>query len=67
MIRAADHMVEESAAAIERVAPRGWLIVFVTSGTAERNATNLASITWEAPIPMTGMTDAFLLLGRKPE
>ncbi|WP_050060663.1 16S rRNA (guanine(527)-N(7))-methyltransferase RsmG [Silvibacterium bohemicum] len=66
-LRAVDKMTAAYAAAFERVAPGGWLIVFATSGTAERDTAYFAPIAWEAPVPMTGMSDAFLLLGRKSE
>jgi 16S rRNA (guanine527-N7)-methyltransferase len=66
-LRAVDKMAEACAAAIGRVAPGGWIILFATSGTAERDAASLTSFMWETPVPVIGMSEGVLLLGRKPE
>jgi 16S rRNA (guanine527-N7)-methyltransferase len=66
-LRAVDKMAEACAAAIERVAPGGWIILFETSRTTERDAAGLTPFVWEAPVPVIGMSEAVLLLGRKPE
>ena len=65
-LRAVDKMAEASRAAIERVAPHGWLVVFATSTTGPL-LQRLPNIEWSRRLPISGLEDGLLLLGQKQD
>jgi 16S rRNA (guanine527-N7)-methyltransferase len=64
-VRAVDRMREATRAAFERVRGGGWLILFGTSSTGSPLKEALPDIDWRDPVRLTGMDDAFLLIGQK--
>lgn len=64
-LRAVDKMAEAYALAIDRLPDRGALVVFATTSTEAqvRNATH--GISWQAPIRLVRLKDAFLRIGRR--
>ncbi len=65
-LRAVDKMAEACRAAVERVAPGGWLVVFATSRT-EQLLQQLLEIAWRQRLPIPGLEDGLLLLGQKQD
>jgi 16S rRNA (guanine527-N7)-methyltransferase len=63
-LRAVDKMAEACRAAIQRVAPGGWLAVFATS-TTEPLFQQLLEIAWSQRLPIPGLDDGLLLFGQK--
>jgi 16S rRNA (guanine527-N7)-methyltransferase len=63
-LRAVDKMREACRAAVERVLPGGWVILFATSGTESQFKTALPEIKWQAALPVHGLAEGRLLLGR---
>ena len=64
-LRAVDRMAEASKAALRRVRPGRWLVIFATSGTEERLKAGLPSTTWERQLTTSGLEKGLLLFGRK--
>ena len=64
-VRAVDRMREATRVACGRVRSGGWLILFGTSNTESQLKEALQDIDWSDPVRLTGMDDAFLLIGRK--
>jgi 16S rRNA (guanine527-N7)-methyltransferase len=64
-VRAVDRMLEATRAAYGRVRGGGWLILFGTFNTESQLKEALPDIDWRDLVRLTGMDDAFLLIGRK--
>jgi 16S rRNA (guanine527-N7)-methyltransferase len=62
-LRAVDKMADASREAVERLRFEGLLVVFATIGTEERLRS--LSVQWEQRIPIVGLNEGVLLLGRK--
>lgn len=64
-MRAVDKMAECCAAAMDRLKPHGWLILFATDSTVERLLKATQPIAWIDRIQITGLNEGFMMLGRK--
>jgi len=62
-LRAVDNMDRTLPAALQLLAPQGWLAIMTTHQEAEAIQPVLP-LTWSAPIPLPRNTDRILLLGR---
>jgi 16S rRNA (guanine527-N7)-methyltransferase len=63
-LRAVDKMAEACAAAIQRLAPGGILMVFAT-GKTEAMLEGLAGVRWERDLPVPGSEHGFLRIGSR--
>jgi 16S rRNA (guanine527-N7)-methyltransferase len=64
-MRAVDKMTEALPAAVERLQPDGWLVVFATESTAVEFQSATAQITWTGHKRMAAMNEGLLITGRK--
>jgi 16S rRNA (guanine527-N7)-methyltransferase len=64
-LRAVDKMAEACALASDRLADRGTLLVFATTSTEAQVRNAARGISWQAPIPLVRLKDAFLMIGRR--
>jgi 16S rRNA (guanine527-N7)-methyltransferase len=64
-LRAVDRMTEACAQAGKRLADGGAIIVFATDSTEAQVRNALHGMSWQDPIHLTQLKDAFLLIGRK--
>jgi 16S rRNA (guanine527-N7)-methyltransferase len=66
ILRAVDKMPQAVAAAVNLVAPRGWLALMTTdAGLAELQAAAGEQFLWEHPVRLPGSESRILALGRK--
>lgn len=65
-LRAVDRMQDAARAAIKRVRPGGWLVLFATESTEETLRLALTDVSWERRMPILGLEKGFLLFGQKP-
>jgi len=65
-LRAVDKMAEACRTAVERIAPRGWIVVFATSAT-ETPLRQLPLIIWTRRLHSPNLEDGVLLLGQKQD
>jgi 16S rRNA (guanine527-N7)-methyltransferase len=66
-LRAVDNMSEACQAAMERLAPAGWLVLFATVRTEQSLKAVLPDIGWKHRLPIAGLDDGLLLMGQKGE
>lgn len=64
-LRAVDNMAEACQAAMERLAPAGWLVLFATVRTEQSLKAVLPDISWKHRLPIAGLDDGLLLMGQK--
>ena len=62
-LRAVDKMAEACTLAIDRLVDRGALVVFATTSTESQVRNAAHGISWQAPIPLAKLNDAFLMIG----
>jgi len=65
-LRAVDRMQEAAKVALERVLPRGWLVIFATAGTEHSLRSGLSDLIWAAGIPTPGLETGILLFAQRP-
>jgi len=65
-LRAVDKMAEACRAAIERLAPDGYLVAFATRGT-EPELRRIGVVAWHEGLPIPGSEQELLLLGTSPK
>lgn len=63
-LRAVDKMADACAAALERLRPEGWLVVFATESTVEGLRQATPDIDWADRISTPGLSGGFLMMGR---
>jgi len=63
-LRAVDKMADACAAALERLKPEGWLVVFATESTVEGLRQATPEIDWVDRISTPGLSGGFLMMGR---
>jgi 16S rRNA (guanine527-N7)-methyltransferase len=64
-LRAVDRMDEAARVARDRVQPSGRLILFATRKTERRLQSSLTGVDWDPRIPIVGLEEGILLLGRR--
>lgn len=66
-LRAVDRMADACREATRRLKAGGSLIAFATSKTGPGLHSASQGIKWKPPLPITGLDDAFLLIGEKED
>lgn len=64
-LRAVDKMREACRAAIRKVAPGGYLILFIGEEAVEAVISELRQFDWRAPVLLPGSSQRFLLVGHR--
>jgi 16S rRNA (guanine527-N7)-methyltransferase len=64
-LRAVDNMAEACQAAMERLVPDGWLVLFTTVRIEQPLKAVLPDIGWKHRLPIAGLDDGLLLMGQK--
>ena len=62
-LRAVDKMGDAVSAAVERLAPGGYMVLMI--GAADAASLSEPRVAWETPIPMPGSENRVILLGRR--
>jgi 16S rRNA (guanine527-N7)-methyltransferase len=64
-LRAVDRMTEACQSALRRIAPQGWLVVFVTKATRLGIEAALPEIEWRQTMPSVDLDEGEILFGQR--
>jgi hypothetical protein len=63
-LRAVDSMAMASRAAVSRIAPEGWMVIFATLKTEGLLAQAVPGILWKKKLATAGLEEGLMLFGQ---